>query len=48
MLNLHVFTLFMAIYGRKISLRFVQLNVVSLGTKEIFLATVLLCKLACG
>ena len=36
------------VYGRKISLRFVQLNLVSLGTKEIFLAIVVLCKLACG
>ena len=43
------------VYGRKISLRLVQLNLVSLGTKgnykegkEIFLAIVLLCKLSCG
>ena len=36
------------VYGRKISLRLVQLNLMSLGTKEIFLAIVLLCKLSCG
>ena len=36
------------VYGRKIRLRLVQLNLVSLGTKEIFLAIVLLCKLYCG
>ena len=43
------------VYGRKISLRLVQVNLVSLGTKgnykegkEIFLAIVLLCKLSCG
>ena len=42
------------VYGRKISLRLVQLNLVSLGRKgnykegmEIFLAIVLLCKLSC-
>ena len=51
MLNLRVYT----VYRRKISLRLVQLNPVSLGTnvnykegKEIFLAIVLRCKLPCG
>ena len=43
------------VYGRKISLRLVQLNLVSLGTKgnynegkEVFLANVLVCKLSCS
>ena len=44
------------VYSRKISLRLVQLNLVSLGTrkgnykkgKETFLAIVLLCILSCG
>ena len=51
MLNLRVYT----VYGRKISLHLVQLDLVSLGTKgnykkgkEIFLAIVLLCILSCG
>ena len=52
MLNLRVYTVFMA---KKMGLRLVQLNLVSLGTKgnynegkELFLAIVLLCKLSCG
>ena len=43
------------VYGRKISLRLVQLNLGSLGAKgnykegmDLFLAIVLLCKLSCG
>ena len=43
------------VYGRKISRRFAQLNLVSLGTKgnykegeEIFLAIVLVCILSCS
>ena len=52
MLNLRVFTLFMT---EKKSLRLVQHNLVSLGTKgnykegkEIFLAIDLVCKLSCS
>ena len=44
-----------SVYGRKLSLRLVQLNLVSLGTKgnynegkEVYLAIVLVCKLSCS
>ena len=44
-----------SVYGRKISLRLVQLNLASLGTKgnynegkEVYLAIVLVCKLSCS
>ena len=44
-----------SVYGRKISLRLVQLNLVSLGKKgnynegkEVYLAIVLVCKLSCS
>ena len=53
MLNLLIYVY--TVYGRKISLRLVQLNLASLGTKEnykegqeLFLAIVLVCKLSCS